>query len=118
MANMEERVQVRLTKEELEYLKKCSTDSGGKFKNGRVNFSDYIRVQLLSGSGYRNEVLIRQLRDLKYELRKIGTNVNQIAKKINSGFGVPQDIERLEGYLARIESAFAELDQQAEEPKK
>ncbi len=114
MGNREERVHVRLTREELEHLKTCSKSSGGKFKNGRVNFSDYLRIQLLSGSGYRDEVLIRQLRELKYELRKIGTNVNQIARKINSGFGVPKDLERLEGYLTRIEEAFAKLELHAE----
>ena len=114
MGNRKERVHVRLSREELDHLKMCAKSSGGKFKNGRVNFSDYLRVQLLSGSGYRDEVLIRQLRELKYELRKIGTNVNQIARKINSGFGVPQDLERLTGYLARIEEAFAKLELHAE----
>ena len=112
MGKREERVQVRLTAAELEHLKKCSREQGGRFvRSGRVNFSDYLRLLLLSGSGYRDEALVRQLRGLKYELRKIGTNVNQVAKKVNSGFGTPQDIERLSGYLARIEQAFEGLGQ-------
>ena len=111
MGNRNERVHVRLTKEELEHLKKCSAKQGRRFKrgDGRVNFSDYLRQQLLAGSGYRNVALIRQLRELKYELRKIGTNVNQVARKVNSGLGTPQDVERMQGYLARIEQLFEEL---------
>lgn len=101
---------IRLTEKELEYLKKCSENSSCRFKNGRDNFSDYLRSLLFTASGYRDEAYIKQLRDLQYELRKIGTNVNQIARKINSGYiGSSDDLVELKEYLARIENAFKEL---------
>lgn len=101
---------IRLTERELEYLKKCSESSSCRFKNGRDNFSDYLRSLLFAASGYRDDAYIKQLRELQYELRKIGTNVNQIAKKINSGYvGSSEDLAELKDYLARIEKAFQEV---------
>lgn len=60
-------------------------------------------------------MLEQQLRDVKYELRKIGTNVNQIAKKINGGFGTADDLQELEQYLKRIEKIFAKFRKEADE---
>lgn len=65
---------------------------------------------LLEKSGYKNTTYLRQLRDVAYELRKIGTNVNQIAKKINQGYiGSSDDLAELKAYLERIEKTFDEL---------
>ena len=101
---------IRVTEKELEYLKKCSEGSGCRFKNGRDNFSDYLRSLLFAASGYRDDAYIKQLRELQYEIRKIGTNINQIAKKINSGYiGSSEDLRELKDYLARIEKAFQEV---------
>lgn len=89
--------------------------ASARFANGRENFSEYLRIMLLEKSGYQNRMLEQQLRDVKYELRKIGTNVNQIAKKINGGFGTADDLQELEQYLKRIEKIFAKFRKEADE---
>ena len=71
-------------------------------------------MKLLEASGYQNSLLERQMRDVRYELRKIGTNINQIAKKINSGFGTLGDLRELERYLADIEGIFSEFGKEVE----
>lgn len=110
MKRLTEHVTIRFRPEELEHLKKCSGSfDAAKFSNGRENFSEYLRVKLLEESGYKNSILEQQMKDVRYELRKIGTNVNQIAKKINSGFGTQNDLIELEQYLKQIESIFADL---------
>lgn len=110
---MEKRIcdlNIRLTEKELEYLKKCSENSDCRFKNGRDNFSDYLRSLLFVASGYRDEAYLKQLRDLQFEVRKIGININQIAKKINSGYiGYSDDLAELKEYLSRIEAAFEKV---------
>lgn len=114
---MEKRIcdlNIRLTEKELEYLKKSSENSNCRFKNGRDNFSDYLRSLLFVTSGYRDEAYLKQLRDLQFEVRKIGININQIAKKTNSGYiGSSDDLAELKEYLARIENAFKELKENA-----
>ena len=101
---------LRLSEPEYIYLKKCAEGAEFRFKNGRVNFSGYVRSMLLEKSGYKNTTYLRQLRDVAYELRKIGTNVNQIAKKINQGhIGSSDDLAELKAYLERIEKTFDEL---------
>lgn len=110
MRRLTEHVTIRLSPEELEHLKKCSGSFwDAKFSNGKENFSGYLRTKLLEESKYQNSLLERQVRDVRYELRKIGTNVNQIAKKINSGFGTLNDLQELECYLADIECIFSEF---------
>lgn len=117
---MEKRIcdlNIRLTEKELEHLKKCSENSSCRFKNGRDNFSDYLRSLLFAASGYRDDAYIKQLRELQYEIRKIGTNVNQITKKINSGYiGSSDDLTELKDCLARIENAFLEVKESHSEP--
>ena len=101
---------LRLSEPEYIYLKKCAEGAEFRFKHGRVNFSGYVRSMLLEKSGYKNTTYLRQLRDVAYELRKIGTNVNQIAKKINQGYiGSSDDLAELKAYLERIEKTFDEL---------
>lgn len=108
---------IRLTEKELEYLKKCSESSSCRFKNGRDNFSDYLRSLLFAASGYRDEAYIKQLRNLQYEIRKIGTNINQITRKINSGYiGSSDDLTELKECLFRIEIAFEEVKASHSEP--
>lgn len=117
---MEKRIcdlNIRLTEKELEHLKKCSENSSCRFKNGRDNFSDYLRSLLFAASGYRDDAYIKQLRELQYEIRKIGTNVNQITKKINSGYiGSSDDLIELKDCLARIENAFLKVKESHSEP--
>lgn len=111
-----EKIRIRLTIEELEYLKQCmKEDDGAKFHNGKENLSGYVRDRLLSNIGYRNKALEKQNEKLTYELRKIGVNVNQIARKINAGFGSRQDITDLFSYLNIIEQMLEDYQKKVSE---
>ena len=110
-----EKIRIRVTPEELEYLKKCSGSSSVVFKNGRNNFSGYLRSKLLMETNHKNQQLEQRMKELQYELRKIGTNVNQIAKKANGGFGTPNDLVELKNHLERIEKIVEEFQKEVEQ---
>ena len=96
MRRFTEIIRVRLTADELNYIKKCMKEEGsGKFQNGKENLSAYVRQRLMANMGYRNTILEKQNENLAYEIRKIGVNINQIARKLNAGFGSRQDITDL-----------------------
>ena len=116
MKRRTEKIRIRVTDEELNYLKVCMAKDGGmKFKNGKENFSAYLRDRLLTNVGYRNKILEQQNKDLDYDLRKIGVNINQIARKINAGFGSRQDITNLFSYLNNIEQMLEDYQKKVSE---
>lgn len=109
------KVTIRLTEKEAAYLRKESANFENNLcRTGRDNFSEYLRQMLMAQSGYSNPKLERILSDLRYELRKIGTNVNQIAHKINGGFGNPGDVEELKRYLKDIEEELERVSREAD----
>ena len=65
------------------------------------NFSAYARKMLIDG--YIVHMDTSDIRAQTAELQKIGVNVNQIAKRVNSTGSVYQeDIEEIKGVLAEI----------------
>lgn len=92
----------RLTQEEYEFLLERSKQADISGKNYKT-LSDFIRESTLEKNGYHSRIIKEQLHDLKYEIRKIGVNVNQVTKKINGGFGTLKDVETLESSLLGIE---------------
>ena len=65
------------------------------------NFSAYARKMLIDG--YIVHMDTSDIRAQTAELQKIGANVNQIARRINStGIVYAQDIEDIKGALAKI----------------
>ena len=68
---------------------------------GTKNFSAYARTMLIDG--YIIHMDTRDIRAQTAELQKIGVNVNQIARRINStGTVYAQDVEDIKGALAQI----------------
>ena len=68
---------------------------------GTMNFSAYARKMLIDG--YVVRVDTSDIRAQTAELQKIGVNVNQIARRINSpGTVYAQDVEDIKGALAQI----------------
>ncbi|WP_251391157.1 plasmid mobilization protein [Mediterraneibacter agrestimuris] len=112
-------VGVRLTKQEYRLLtEKAERDCETLYRNGKKNLSGYIRKCALNESGKMTVNLNRELKQLAYQVRKIGVNINQVAKKINAGYGYPDPmsaVEELKVELAKIETQFAELLQVVEE---
>ena len=64
-------------------------------------FSTYARKMLIDG--YVVKIDYSDIKAMTAELQKIGVNVNQIARRINStGTVYAQDIEDIKGALAKI----------------
>ena len=84
-------------------LKMCIRDSIQEkmAQIGTRNFSAYARKMLIDG--YVVQVDTSDIRAQTAELQKIGVNVNQIARRINStGAVYAQDVEDIKGALAQI----------------
>ncbi len=88
------RKEVRLSKKELEIIKK-------KAKESKLNVSEYIRQSALNGFVIvKNE---KAKTDFIYELNKIGTNINQVTKLCNTVGSVDrEDLYKLEKYFEEI----------------
>ena len=68
---------------------------------GTRNFSAYARKMLIDGYIVHMDPI--DIRAQTAELQKIGVNVNQIARRINSiGAVYAQDVEDIKGALAQI----------------
>ena len=97
MANRKRPIVLRVpvTTEERELIEKKMAQLHTK------NFSAYARKMLIDG--YIINVDHSDIRTQTAELQKIGVNVNQIAKRINStGTVYAQDVEDIKGALAEI----------------
>lgn len=112
-------VGVKLSDREYQRLsQKAGEDSETRYSNGRENLSGYIRKCALNASGGAEKNLNREIKKLTYQIRKIGVNVNQVAKKINTGYGYPepmQAVSDLKRELEKIEEQFAYLIQVVKE---
>lgn len=105
----------RLTKAEYELLVQKMREGQEKdYYDVKDGFSGFLRETLLERNGAHTSMLRRQLADLRYEIRKIGVNVNQIAKRVNSNIAEPGDIAELLGDMERIENMFDEYKKKVE----
>ena len=69
-------------------------------------FSTYARKMLIDG--YVTKIDYSDIKAMTAELQKIGTNINQIARRVNAtGTIYAQDIEDIKGVLNEISSPFA-----------
>ena len=96
---------LRLTEEEKEKIREKSEQAG-------MSISDYTRAILLSSKNVKRKQKINceAVKMLAYEINRIGVNINQIAKKINSTRDI--DIQVLET-LKNIEYELAILLEKA-----
>ena len=100
----DKRLNFRLTSDEFEHLKKVAT----KFKS--ENLSKFIREMLLDKTGYRSAELALELYQIRREIRKIGININQATRRMNSGIGTWEDIELLLSHQQKIDEMMDELE--------
>lgn len=71
-------IQIRLTDEELKALQEAKGDRG--------TLARYAREKLLSDTTHtERQQTISYYTDLVFQLKKIGTNINQIAYQLNKG---------------------------------
>ncbi|HFI0830426.1 TPA: MobC family plasmid mobilization relaxosome protein [Streptococcus suis] len=76
-------------------------------KFGMLKFSTYARRVLLFPTVPIIQVDLSTYEQVLYELRRIGNNINQIAKAANQSKDVaPSQVEQLEGLVAELADKF------------
>lgn len=50
-----------------------------------------------------------EIRKLRTEIHHIGNNVNQIARKINAGFGKREDVEQIQALMKQVYGLMYEI---------
>lgn len=98
------RIMIRFTESEVSFLKKKAAEKKETtFSDGSVNFSGYLRKKVLEESGWKADTTARELRELNYQIRKIGVNINQVAAKINSGYRGSDAVCQLQNDVSLIQ---------------
>ena len=59
--------------------------------------------------------LEKELKNLSYQVRKIGVNINQVVAKINAGYGNQIDIYNLEKALEQVKHEMKTLNEKVED---
>ncbi len=75
----------------------CSTEEHEKIKklageSGHTIIAQFAREQALAEPGKQTKATLNALRKCQFELNRIGTNINEIAKVLNYGFEVDRAI--------------------------
>ena len=99
----EHMVSVRLAAAEREKLRQLCVVSG-------LPVSAVLR-QLISGMTIRQRPP-GELHELYLEINRIGTNINQIARKANAGFATKDDMKELKFLMRTIEQKMAKIADQ------
>lgn len=117
MVKRDREIGLKLTQDEYEYISRMAeNDADTRWKSGKKNLSAYIRKCVLQSTGYRREGQIKKELDrLTYQIRKIGVNVNQATKKINSNFYDVEITERLHDELKEVNRNLREFMDRLEE---
>lgn len=101
------RLTFRVSEQEMQEIEKLCKYAG-------VNVSDLLRMAVFTASIKSPDIPLIDQQSF-VELKRIGTNINQIAKAINSGYGNPEqlipsvqaiqkDLDRLTQYLVHHDS--------------
>lgn len=110
---------VRFSEEEWELLEKKAKESeAGKYKYGKreeqANVSAYIR-QMLFKEEVEEYFYLKELKNLTYQMRKIGVNINQAVAKLNSGHQSRDTVFYLQKNLQQLEEKVKNLMEKLEE---
>ena len=90
-------VKARLTPEEYKIF--CEHVQGS---NRPKNKSNYIRECIFSEDIQRSTAVARELKNLNFQIRKIGVLINQIAASANRGVWYPGDTELVLSKLQEV----------------
>ena len=107
-------VGVRFQPEEYEFLcEKAEKDPETRMRTGSKNLSAYVRKKTLQESGYQKELQIqKELKELVYQFRKIGTNINQATKQLHIGYEPGAAADRLEKNMKLLEQQFEKMKEE------
>ena len=107
-------VGVRFQPEEYEFLcEKAEKDPETRMRTGSKNLSAYVRKKTLQESGYQKELQIqKELKELVYQFRKIGTNINKATKQLHIGYEPAAAADRLEKNMKLLEQQFEKMKEE------
>ena len=96
----DKKIQVWVTEEEYNYAKDKAEYSG-------LNISSLVRSYILKGTVIKYETV--PIKELCFEINKIGNNINQIAKKVNENNTVNEkDMEELKTEYQKLFDLYLE----------
>ena len=110
MAGLTRYIPFRIEEKEYEKLKQIAKEK--KYKS----FSAFIRDSLLEHNGIPSKAMKKQMYDLRWEVNKIGVNINQATKRINSGYGSRQDIQMMIANQAELKILLEKYLEEMEKP--
>lgn len=107
-------LRLRVTKEEYDFLtEQAEKNVETNHRNGGRNLSAYLRRTVLQRSGYQTaEKLQRELKELVYQIRKIGVNINQATKQLNTAYRTMEAADRLEESMELVNIQLHEIRQE------
>lgn len=106
---------IRFTEKEYAALRRMAeADPDARNQKDQVELSRYIRKCIFSSSGFGRD-MEQELRELKFQIRKIGVNINQAVHRINAGYAFPDDDTLLLTRLAALEQLFNDFLKKMEE---
>lgn len=108
-------ISTRLSEEEYKFfLDQAIQDTETNTKTGQKNMSAYVRKKLLQENGYRGDQVKKEIRELTFQIRKIGVNINQAVTKINSSFYDFETTDRLFSCLQQVNDLFENVVEELE----
>ncbi len=110
MAELTRFVGVRFSQEEFDFIME-------KVKQKKMkSISAFIRDSVLENNGRPSKTMKKQMYNLRWEVNKIGVNINQATKRINSGFGSRQDIQIMIANQAELKILLEKYLEEMEKP--
>lgn len=109
MEELKRRITFRVNEKEYQRLQTVAEEK--KY----TSLSQFVRDSLLEHNGISSNAMKKQMYDMQWELNKIGVNINQAVKHINSGYGSFQDVQTLlenqEELKVLLKRYIAEVDE-------
>lgn len=82
---------IRLTNEDYDYIKERS-------QKANLTMTDYIMKSVFN----KKIIVIEGYKEVMAEIRKIGININQIARNWNMGLEEKSDIEEIQEFMVKL----------------
>lgn len=103
------KITFRVTQEEYTLIDEMKKTETRFTYGGRWDMSAYIRNLVLSQTGKKDVRVDMELKDLNYQVRKIGVNINQIAHRLNSNIGDMRDAEYVVELMKELNARLEKL---------
>lgn len=89
--------------------RKINEDKEREFPGG-MDMSKYMRYRLKRDIPAAHPDVRKHLRELQYEINRIGNNINQIAKRMNTNIYLKEDKEQLFKMMEEVEERLFDIE--------